>query len=62
MRQKYYSDGTTRISAPFYACICPAGHAFWSVLPQETCRECGQILTNCTTADTKKRPAATDRK
>lgn len=41
MRRKYYSDGVTRVSAPFYVCECEAGHKCWSVTGKKIC-SCGK--------------------
>ena len=50
-----YKDGVTRISDPFYACICPAGHSAWSCTYIRKCRICGKRLTQCIPADQYKK-------
>lgn len=51
MRDKYYPDGATRITAPFYTCICPAGHKVWSITHISTCYACGKELIYCEPSD-----------
>ncbi len=41
-RQEYYSDGVTRITDPFYLCICrKCIKAFWAISVDTVCPECG---------------------
>lgn len=51
----YYSDGVTRITDPFYLCICPGGHKEWSCIYVKKCRFCGRKLTKCIPADQYKK-------
>lgn len=51
MVEEYYSDGVTRITDPFYTCICPEGHKVWEVMYTNTCSVCGRKLVLCMPAD-----------
>lgn len=43
-RDKYYSDGKTEVTSPFFPCLCPEGHTYWSITPVRTCYFCGKRL------------------
>lgn len=52
-RRKYYSDGVTKRTDPFYVCSCPNGHQYWSVTYQRTCNICKEKI-ECVPANIKK--------
>lgn len=38
----YYRDGITKITDPFYKCVCRrCRHFFWATLIDSPCPECG---------------------
>lgn len=47
MRGDYYADGVTKITDPFYICICLKGHKYWSITQVKTCDLCGSVLSSC---------------
>lgn len=49
-------DGRVPITAPFFCCICPAGHMFWSILPEDRCQICGHFLQKCIPANKRGQP------
>ncbi len=51
MTEKYYSDGVTRITDPFYTCLCPSGHKQWEITYRKSCSVCGQKLVLCIPSD-----------
>lgn len=53
-RDRYYSDGVTEVTSPFFTCLCPAGHTYWRTTPAETCDICGKKLKKCTQPDAEK--------
>lgn len=64
MKDEYYNDGVTRVTDPFYLCICPAGHGYWSCTYEKKCFECGKRLLKCVPANEHsraKKEAATAR-
>lgn len=57
-KEGFYQDGVTRITDPFYICICPEGHRVWNCIYTKQCPVCGSRLEKCIPAnkyrDTKK--------
>lgn len=51
----YYGDGITRITDPFWLCICPEGHTAWSCTYVKKCYFCGKKLEKCIQADQYKK-------
>lgn len=51
MKEQFYSDGVTRITDPFYTCLCPAGHKQWEITRKTTCSVCGRKLLLCMPSD-----------
>lgn len=53
-RQKYYTDGVTAITDPFFVCQCQNGHSYWSMIYTPSCSVCGSKLASCIQADKKR--------
>ena len=51
MTEAYYNDGVTRITDPFYTCVCPSGHKQWEITRKTTCSACGRELLLCMPSD-----------
>lgn len=51
MAEGYYSDGVTRITDPFYTCVCQSGHKTWEITKKDVCSECGKKLVICIPAN-----------
>lgn len=62
MKEKtmYYADGITKVTDPFYMCVCPDGHKMWSCVYERTCPECGRKLFLCIPADQYKKETASN--
>ncbi len=56
-RQKFYSDGVTRIIDPFYKCRCVNGHQYWSITPISICSKCGGEMRCAPASEKKENPA-----
>lgn len=51
MRQEYYEDGVTRVTDPFYICICEEGHKAYSTVYIKRCALCNADLCVCVPAN-----------
>lgn len=41
-RELYYNDGVTRVTDPFYLCICRSClKSFWAIRVDTVCPDCG---------------------
>lgn len=50
-RQEFYQDGVTRVTDPFYICVCEQGHKAYSPIYMKKCAFCGAVLRQCVPAD-----------
>lgn len=50
-RQEFYQDGVTRVTDPFYICICEKGCAAYSPIYLKKCELCGAPLRQCVPAN-----------
>lgn len=50
-RQEFYQDGVTRVTDPFYICVCEQGHKAYSPIYMKKCAFCGAALRQCVPAD-----------
>lgn len=50
-RQEFYQDGVTRVTDPFYICVCEQGHKAYSPIYMKKCAFCGAPLRQCVPAN-----------
>ena len=57
-KEQYYQDGVTKVTDPFYMCVCPDGHKMWCCTYLKKCPECGKKLSICIPANLYKKETA----
>jgi hypothetical protein len=58
-KAKYYSDGITKITDPFWVVKCfTCGYEGWNLIHTDSCTECGSEDISCTNAAIKNNPSS----
>jgi hypothetical protein len=57
-KPKFYSDGITKVTDPFWNYICEEGHSGWSLIKMDYCPECQSKAVTFTNPNIKISPSS----